>query len=522
MKLIIIINRQKEKKKITYFNDNEEDNIGHNFMVHRTSASVTMKPSDSLGRATMNKNENHKTMKNPFNMKNCVNKYQNNDKSKNKSNNKNASKDNKAKVKNKSVNNIARSNNQKKQIYKKHITNYTEAFHSYKDKNEKNSNYKNNTNSIYHKSTINEKNINYNNYCNSLYSKSKNKYSNKINLNRIKIYKFNKGQIMPNNITNQLYNKKATKNIKNDNDIKTNEKTCNKAFSFKKSKKLQKNNEQDLKEMYLKAGKIDNEVNENDIGNEKDKDIKKDNINIVMNKINEERKIKNNEIKIYPYNKVLYRNNKNNNILNSNNNTTITNNITNFSMSPIILSGNYQFEHLSVDERLNLSENYNNNLHSFNPFLKSPLSDEIEKEKIEANVILKKIWKEEFARFEEMCKNKNSQKEDNQMDESHKNENGIETESDKNKNCWKLIFGMKNELIEINVNKDDYMFDVKNTFLNKFFEKKMYGDNEKKYITQNILFLNKDGIIDILKKVYENNLKNNDIITTVLKDVTKC
>lgn len=85
-----------------------------------------------------------------------------------------------------------------------------------------------------------------------------------------------------------------------------------------------------------------------------------------------------------------------------------------------------------------------------------------------------------------------------------------------------INFGMKNELIEINVNKDDYMFDVKNRFLNKFFEKKMYGDNEKKYITQNILFLNKDGIIDILKKVHENNLKNNDIITTVLKDVTKC
>ena len=81
---------------------------------------------------------------------------------------------------------------------------------------------------------------------------------------------------------------------------------------------------------------------------------------------------------------------------------------------------------------------------------------------------------------------------------------------------------MKNELIEINANKDDYMFDVKNTFLNKFFEKKMYGDNEKKYITQNIVFLNKDGIIDILKKVHENNLKNNDIIATVLKDVTKC
>ena len=515
----------KGEKKINYFNDADEDNIGNNLMGHRTSVSVSMKPCDSFGRVSMKKNENHKTMKNPFNLNNFSNKNKNKDKSKNKSKNKiknkKASIDNKAK--NKSVNNITRSKNQKKQIYKKQITNYTEAFHSYKEKNnksDKNSNSKNNTNSIYHKSTINEKNINYNNYCNSLYSKSKNKYSNKVNLNRIKIYKFNKGQIMPNNITNQLYNKKITKNIKNDNDIKPNEKLCKKAFSFKKSKKLQKNNEQDLKEMYLKAGKIDREDNENNFENEKDN--KTDNINTVINKINEERNIKNNEIKIYPYNKVIYRNNKNNNILNSNNNTTITNNITNFSMSPIILSGNYKFENLSADERLNLSENYNYSLHIFNPFLKSAPNEEIEKEKNDANIILKKIWKEEFERFEEMCKNKNNQKEDNQVDESHKNENGAEDESDKNKNCWKLIFGMKNELIEINVNKDDYMFDVKNRFLNKFFEKKMYGDNEKKYITQNILFLNKDGIIDILKKVHENNLKNNDIITTVLKDVTKC
>ena len=45
----------KGEKKITYFNDNEEDNIGHNFMVHRTSASVSMKPSDSLNRIIMKK-----------------------------------------------------------------------------------------------------------------------------------------------------------------------------------------------------------------------------------------------------------------------------------------------------------------------------------------------------------------------------------------------------------------------------------------------------------------------------------
>ena len=49
----------------------------------------------------------------------------------------------------------------------------------------------------------------------------------------------------------------------------------------------------------------------------------------------------------------------------------------------------------------------------------------------------------------------------------------------------------------------------------------MYGDNEKKYITQNILFINKDGLIDIQKNVIENNLNNNDIITTVLKYLNK-
>ena len=515
----------KGEKKIKYFNEVDEENIGTDFMRHRTSVSVSMKPSDSLGRVTMNKKENLKTMKNPFNLNNCVNKYKNNDKSKNKSKSKNKNKVKKPsidnKVKNKSVNNVTRSKNQKKQIYKKQITNYTDAFHSYKEKS-KNSNCKNNVNSIYHKSTINEKNINYNNYCNSLYNKSKNKYSNKVNLNRIKIYKFNKGQIMPNNITNQLYNKKTTKNVNNENDIKANEKTSKKAFSFKKSKKIQKTNEQDLKEMYLKAGKIDTE--NNDIENEEKKDNKDDKNDIIINKINEERKIKNNEVKIYPYNKVHYRNNKNNNILNSNNNTSITNNITNISMSPIILSGNYKFENLRADERLNLSENYNYSFHSFNPFLKTAPNEEIEKENNDENIIFKKIWKEEFARFEEMYKNKNNQKEYSQVDESHKNENRIETEteSDKNNNLFNLIFWMKNELIEINVNKDDYMFDVKNKFLNKFFEQKMYGDNEKKYITQNILFLNKDGVIDMLKKVHENNLKKNDIITTVLKDVTKC
>ena len=124
MKLMLIINRQKEKKKIKYFNDVDEDNIGNNFMRHRTSVSVSMKPSDSLGRATMNKKENHKTMKNPFNLNNFLNKNKNSDKSKNKSKNKirnkKASMD--SKFKNKSVNNINRNKNKKKANIQK--TNY--------------------------------------------------------------------------------------------------------------------------------------------------------------------------------------------------------------------------------------------------------------------------------------------------------------------------------------------------------------------------------------------------------------
>ena len=44
---------------------------------------------------------------------------------------------------------------------------------------------------VNNKFSINNRNINQANYCNSLNIKSKSKYSNKISLNRIKIYKFN-------------------------------------------------------------------------------------------------------------------------------------------------------------------------------------------------------------------------------------------------------------------------------------------------------------------------------------------
>ena len=158
--------------------------------------------------------------------------------------------------------------------------------------------------------------------------------------------------------------------------------------------------------------------------NDENENIKEIDINTNTNtkNNNHEEDIKNSEIKIYPYTNILYRNNKNKNIIsNSNNNTTITNNITNLSMSPIVLSALHNIENLSEDEKLNLSEN--NNFHSFNHYLKSIPNDEIEKEKNEANKIYQKIWKDEFIRFEEMYKKKNEENyENNDLNKENKND----------------------------------------------------------------------------------------------------
>jgi hypothetical protein len=372
----------------------------------------------------------------------------------------------------------------------------------------------NNTNNNKFRNTLkcgsSDKKINYNNYCNSLCNKSKNRYSNKISLNRIKMYKFNKCQNLPKNITNQITNKNDAKvktKIRYSLNLNTNKNSKKKNFTFKKSKKLTKENEQNLKEMYLKAGKAQKEIT---------KEVKKDDNNINNNNEKNSNNLyininsENNMNKIYSYNNIFYRNNQyKNNISNSNNNTTITNNITNLSMSPIILSGLPNYENLSMDEKLNLSENRNNNINSNNPIIKSFNIGNMEKETIEnSNNIYKKLWNEGFLRYEEICKNKTE------------NKNKEKNECLNNDIYWKLNFGMANELFEISIKKDEFMFDVKNKFLNDFFEKKMYGNNEKKYITDNILFLNKEGIIDIEKKVNENNINNNEIIIPVLKDVT--
>ena len=46
-------------------------------------------------------------------------------------------------------------------------------------------------------------------------------------------------------------------------------------------------------------------------------------------------------------------------------------------------------------------------------------------------------------------------------------------------------------------------------------------NKKKKYINDNIIFLKKEGdIINLNKKISENNLTNNEIIIPVLKDMT--
>ena len=80
---------------------------------------------------------------------------------------------------------------------------------------------------------------------------------------------------------------------------------------------------------------------------------------------------------------------------------------------------------------------------------------------------------------------------------------------------------MANDLIEIKADENDLTINIKNIFLNEFYKKKLYNKQEKKYINDNIIFLKKEGdIINLNKKISENNLTNNEIIIPVLKDMT--
>ena len=360
----------------------------------------------------------------------------------------------------------------------------------------KNSNAKNiNKFNVNNNTNKNSSNISYYNYCNDLTNKSKNNYNTKITLNKMKMYKLNTLNLTVNNDNkiNKLLKEptngtnKGKKEEINFNEYNTNtttSKTSRKKFSFTKSKKLlKKNSEVNLKEMYLKAGTVRGEENSG--------------INNYTNF---------NHVKSFSYTEIPLLNNKNS-FTNSNNNTTVTNknnNDINLSLCPLLSPSNFSIknhiESLSVEDNLNLSENINNILIS-NPSIKSNSNEQIK----EMNKIYQKYWNEGFLIYKKL--NENSKNE----------ENNIYTSDD---GLMKLKFCMANELFEVKANKEESICDIKNKFLEIFFERKTYGEKEKRYIDNNIIFLKKEGAIDINKKLKEVNLENNEIIIPVLKDVT--
>ena len=191
-----------------------------------------------------------------------------------------------------------------------------------------------------------------------------------------------------------------------------------------------------------------------------------------------------------------------NSFSNGNNNLTITNKSNkdiNLSLSPFFpsnFSNKNHKDNISLEEKLNFSENLNN-IHIFNQESKSNLNEQSQ----DMNEIYKKLYDEGYLRYRQLTEN--TQNEENIVDE-----------------LINLKFCMANELFELKVDNEVLMGDVKNKFLDIFFEEKDYGEKEKRYIDNNILFLNKEGLIDLNKKVKEINLKNNEVIIPVLKDMT--
>ena len=353
--------------------------------------------------------------------------------------------------------------------------------------------------SIKNNSLINRSssNISYNKYCNDMCNRDKNNYSNKIILNKKKIYKLNKSNNLSINNENKLNifqrpSKKGIKqnkiknkkeinldlnfkniniNINNENHNTNNNtitsKKTKKKFSFTKSKKfLKTKSEKDLKEMYLQAGTARN----ND-------EIITTTHNIYTNS----------DLKLVTYNDFFLLTHKNS-FTNSGGETTSTNK-------------NNNVITMSLDEKLNITENINN-INSLNAYLKSNPNEQMDKN--ETNKIYQNLWNEGYLRYKQIITDKKI----------------VEEKNNENNDLWKLNFCLTNDLIELKVDKNEFISDIKNKFLNEFFKKKLYAENEKKYIRDNILLLNKEGELCDNKKIIENNFNENNVIIPVIKDMT--
>ena len=364
----------------------------------------------------------------------------------------------------------------------------------------KNPNQSNKSNNKYNLSTKNTSNISYYNYCNDLSNKTKNNYNTKITLNKMKIYKLNTSLSLTLNSDTKMnkylkqQKKESKPSIKEEMNLEMNmipntTKTERKKFSFNKSKKLRKKgSEKDFREMYLKEGTVKNEESSSNNNN--------------SNTFND-----NNEIKLFNYNDIL---NQKATFINSNINNTSSNknmnnnNENNTSLSPNISSSNFpnkisSINNTNLEDKLNLSKSINN-IYISNPNGKSDSNMNSNDNIDDINKNCKELWNQGFIRYKQL--NKNKQK-----------------ISNVDKNLLSLKFCMANNIYEIFVDKEEMFEEVKNAFFELFFKEKKYGEKEKKYIDENIIFLKKDGIIDVDKNVYENNFENDEVIVPVLKDV---
>ena len=318
-------------------------------------------------------------------------------------------------------------------------------------------------------------NISYNKYCNDMSNKDKNNYSNKIILNKKKIYKLNKSNNLSINHENKLniFQRPAKKSLKQTR-IK---KEINLDLNFKNM--INENNNINNSTITSKK-KFSFTKSKKFLKTKSEKDLKEmylqagtalnnDEINIPNRNI-----YANNDLKLVTYNDFFLLTHKTS-LSNSGGETTSTNKNNN----------------ASLDDKLNISENIN-------------LLNHEQMEKSETNKIYQNLWNEGYLRYKQLKNNKKIN------DEKNINSNDL----------WKLNFCLANDLVELKVNKTELMSNIKNKFLNEFFKKKLYAENEKKYIRDNILLLKKEGLVNINKNIIENNLNTNNVIIPVLKDMT--
>ena len=166
-------NSNKKENKINFFKEIENNNL----LANKTPTSNILK-NNNFSKMTLKKDVKQKKLNKSLNLQLNNNKF--------KKGNKQINNGIKIEKPNKKI--INETKNIRKEMFQKEKKNSLKGKANNKDKTK-------NINTVNNKFSINNRNINYANYCNSLNIKSKSKYSNKISLNRIKIYKFNNLQI---------------------------------------------------------------------------------------------------------------------------------------------------------------------------------------------------------------------------------------------------------------------------------------------------------------------------------------